>query len=323
MAGRWLEISIRASAEAAEALTPVFEKAGHGGVVIEPELDLSESGQKDETDALRPAPGGFSLLRTYVPEGQETAARRKSIEDAVSLFRAFDLAPMGEVASRWIDEEDWANAWKRHYSVMRIACRWVIKPQWQDYAPRPGDRLIEMDPGMAFGTGQHPTTQLVLELLEELDEAGEVAGKELLDLGTGSGVLAIAAARAGAKHVLAMDVEEVAARAAAENARQNDAAEVIDVRHATLGAPIEGVVYVPGVEAEAAFDGGFVNIVARVIAERAAPLARALRADAWLIASGIIAEREGEAAYALAEAGFAVERREQRGVWVALVCRRI
>ena len=323
MPGKWLEISIRASAEAAEALTPVFDKAGHGGVVIEPELDLTDDGQRDETDELRPAPGGFSLLRTYVPEGQEVDQRRKSIEDAVGLFRAFDLAPMGELTSRWIDEEDWANAWKQYYSVMRIGRRWVIKPQWQEYSPGPKDRIIEMDPGMAFGTGQHPTTQLVLELLEDLDDAGEVVGKELLDLGTGSGVLSIGAARAGAKSVLALDVEEVAARAATENARQNDASGVVDARHATLGASIDGVVPVPGIDAEQAFDGAFVNIVARVIAERAPALARALRSNAWLIASGIIADREGEAAYALAEAGFAVERREQRGVWVALVCRRL
>jgi ribosomal protein L11 methyltransferase len=164
MASRWLEVSIRASAEAVEALTPVFERWGHGGVVIEPEF----APQKDETDELRPALGAFSLLRTYLPETKETEARRHSIEEAVSLLRAFDLAPMGELDCRWIDEEDWANAWKRHYSVLRIGRRWVIKPRWQEYAPQAGDRVIEMDPGMAFGTGQHPTTQLVLELLEAL-----------------------------------------------------------------------------------------------------------------------------------------------------------
>jgi ribosomal protein L11 methyltransferase len=318
MPGKWLELSIRASAEAAEALTPVFEKAGHGGVVIEPEF----APQKDETDELRPALGEFSRLRAYVPEGKETAARRKAVEDAVGLLRAFELAPMGELETRWIDEEDWANAWKHHYAVMRLGRRWVIKPPWQEYAPLPTDRVIEMDPGMAFGTGQHPTTQLVLELLEDLDDQGEVVGKELLDLGTGSGVLAIGAVRAGARHVLALDVEEVAARAAAENAARNGATNAIDVRHATLGAGIDGVVPVPGIGREAAFDGAFANIVARVIAERAPALARALRPGAWLVASGIIAEREHEAADALAANGLVTERREQRGDWVALLCRR-
>ncbi|HEU5317986.1 MAG TPA: 50S ribosomal protein L11 methyltransferase [Chloroflexota bacterium] len=318
MPGKWLELSIRASAEAAEALTPVFERAGHGGVVIEPEF----APQKDETDELRPALGSYSRLRAYVPEGKETETRRKTVEDAVGLLRAFDLAPMGQLETRWIDEEDWANAWKRHYSVMRLGRRWVIKPQWQEYAPSPEDRIIEMDPGMAFGTGQHPTTQLVLEMLEWLDDAGEVAGRELLDLGTGSGVLAIAAVRAGAKRVLALDVEEVAARAAGENAARNGARERIEVRHATLGAPVDGVVPVPGIDREAAFDGAFANIVARVIAERAPALSRALRPGAWLLASGIIAEREHEATEALSAVGLGTERREQRGDWVALLCRR-
>jgi ribosomal protein L11 methyltransferase len=318
MPGKWLELSIRASAEAAEALTPVFERAGHGGVVIEPEF----APQKDETDELRPALGAFSRLRAYVPEGKEVEARRKSVEDAVGLLRAFELAPMGELEARWIDEEDWATAWKRHYSVMRLGRRWVIKPQWQEYAPQPDDRVIEMDPGMAFGTGQHPTTQLVLELLEDLDDAGEVAGKELLDLGTGSGGLSIAAVRVGAQHVLARDVEEGAARAAGENAARNEAGRQIDVRHATLGPGIDSLVPVPGIERDAAFDGAFANIVARVIAERAPALGRALRTGAWLVASGIIAEREHEAADALSANGFDIERREQRGDWVALLCRK-
>lgn len=318
MAGKWLEVSIRASAEAVEALTPVFERSGHGGVVIEPEF----AAQRDETDELRPALGSFSRLRTYLPDTKDTTSRRKSIEDAVSLLRAFELAPMGELETRWIDEEDWANAWKRHYSVMRIGMRWVIKPKWQEYAPLAEDRVIEMDPGMAFGTGQHPTTQLVLELLEALDAAGAVKGKELVDLGTGSGVLAIAGALAGARRVLAMDVEEVAARAAGENSREAGFGGVVEVRHATLGEAIDGVVHVPGIDACGEFDGAFANIVARVIAERAAALGKAVRAGGWLIASGIIAEREHEAVGPLLEAGFSIERREQRGDWVALVCRR-
>jgi ribosomal protein L11 methyltransferase len=283
-------------------------------VVIEPEF----APQKDETDELRPALGNFARLRTYLPDTKETETRRKSIEEAVGLLRAFDLAPMGELDCHWIDEEDWANAWKRHYSVLRIGERWVIKPRWQAYEPVPGDRVIEMDPGMAFGTGQHPTTQLVLELLEGLD----VADSELLDLGTGSGVLSIAAALAGAKRVLALDVDEVAARAARENVEEAGLGEVVEVRHATLGEAIDGVTLVPGMESENEFDGAFANIVARVIGERASALGRAVRPDGWLLASGIIEDREREAVGPLAEAGFVVERREQRGDWVALLCRR-
>jgi ribosomal protein L11 methyltransferase len=315
MAARWLEVSVRATAEAAEALTAIFERAGQGGVVIEPELIQ----RRADEEAV---PGDFSVLKTYLPDGVDLEARKRRLEEAVGILRAFDLAPMGELQYRWLDEEDWANAWKQHYAVQRIGRRWVIKPRWQAYTPQADDLVLELDPGIAFGTGLHPTTQLVLECLEELDRAGQVAGRAVLDLGTGSGILAIAAARLGATSVLALDVDDVAVKAARQNVAYNHCGHRITVQRATLGPPIAGVVPVPGLAPAAAFDGALVNIVARVIAERAAPLARALRPGAWLIASGIIVDREAEAADALREHDFVVERRLQRGDWLALRCRR-
>lgn len=317
MPERWLEVSIRATAEAAEALTAVFERAGHGGVVIEPEIVLGR-----DADEGVAAPGAFSLLRTYLPDGPELEHRRQEIDKAVGILRAFELAPMGELRTRWIDEEDWANAWKQHYQVQRIGRRWVVKPRWQHYAPQPGDLLLELDPGMAFGTGLHPTTQTVLERLEALGDAGEVAGKEILDLGTGSGILSVAAARLGARAILALDVEEVAVRATRQNAAANGFAGIVDVRHATLGERIKGIVPVPGLAYADAFDGILANIVARVIAERAPAIAHALRPGGWLLASGIIQEREHEAANPLAATGLAVEHRVQRGDWVTLQYRK-
>jgi ribosomal protein L11 methyltransferase len=315
---RWLEVSIRATAEAAEALTALFEKAGHGGVVVEPELAPGV-----EVDEAVPAPGAFATLRTYIPEGIDLEARRRQIEESVGVLRAFDLAPMDDLTFRWIGEEDWANAWKRHYAVQRIGRRWVVKPRWQEYAPRPGDLVLDLDPGMAFGTGLHPTTQLVLEALEALDGAGEVAGAHLLDLGTGSGILAIGAARLGAAGVLALDVDEVAVTAARENVARNGLQAVVRVERGTLGEDAPGFVPVPGVDLQAAVDGALVNIVARVIGERAAAIAQALRPGAWLVAGGIIADREDEAAGPLRAQGLRLERRAQRGDWVTLVCRRV
>jgi ribosomal protein L11 methyltransferase len=316
MPARWLEVSIRASAEAAEALNALFERSGHGGVVVEPELRPGP-----EVDQAVPAPGAFSVLRTYLPEGADLAARRRQIEESVGVLRAFDLAPMGDLGFRWIGEEDWAEAWKRHYAVQRIGRHWVVKPRWQAYTPRPGDQVLDLDPGMAFGTGLHPTTQLVLEVLEDLARDGGVQGRELLDLGTGSGILAIGAGRLGAASVLALDVDEVAVRAAADNVAQNGLAGVVRVERGTVGHPAPGVLPVPGIDAQEAFDGALANIVARVIAERAPALARALRPGAWLVASGIIAEREAEASGPLEAQGLRIERRLQRGDWVTLLCR--
>jgi ribosomal protein L11 methyltransferase len=316
MPTRWLEVSIRATAEAAEALSALFEKAGEGGVVVEPELRPG-----GEADEVLPAPGGFAVLRAYLPEGRDLPARRRQIEQAVGILRAFDLAPMGDLAFRWIGEDDWAEAWKRYYAVQRVGRHWLIKPRWQEYRPRPGERLLDLDPGMAFGTGLHPTTQLVLECLERLHDAGEVAGRDLLDLGTGSGILAIGAARLGARSVLALDVEEVAVRVATANVAQNGVDARVTVRQATLGPHPPGAAPVPGLDLAGAFDGALVNIVARVIAERAPALARALRPGAWLVASGIIADREDEAAGALRASGLAVSERRQRGDWIILLGR--
>lgn len=317
MPARWLEVSIRATAEAAEALSALFEQVGHGGVVVEPELVAG-----GEVDEVVPAPGAFATLRTYIPEGIDLDARRRRIEESVGVLRAFDLAPMDELTLRWISEEDWANAWKRHYAVQRIGRRWVIKPRWQEYAPRPGDLVLDLDPGMAFGTGLHPTTQLVLEALEDLDAGGEVDGTRLLDLGTGSGILAIGAARLGAADVLALDVDEVAVTAARENVARNGQQGVVRVERGTVGEEAPGFVPVPGYDLEAAVDGALVNIVARVIGERAPAIARALRPGAWLVASGIIADRESEASGPLRDCGLRLERRTERGDWVTLVCRR-
>jgi ribosomal protein L11 methyltransferase len=317
LAKRWLEVSIRATAEAAEAVTAIFEQAGHGGVVIEPELV-----QGHEEDEPVPAPGGYAVLRTFIPEGADLSVRREKVEQAVGVLRAFDLAPMDELQFRWVSEEDWANAWKQHYQVHRIGRRWVIKPRWQEYAPQPGDAVVDLDPGMAFGTGLHPTTQLVLELLEDLADAGEVADKELLDLGTGSGILAIGAARLEAARVTSMDVDAVATSAAEQNVAANGLSDRVAVRQATLGAPLDGVVPVAGEAHQAAFDGILANIITRVIAERAPAIARALRPGGWLIASGIIADRAPAATTALAAAGLIPERRLERGDWVALLYRK-
>ena len=275
MPRRWLEVSIRAAAEAAEALAALFERHGHGGVAIEPEV-----AQGRDADEVVPAAGAFSVLRTYLPDGGEVASRRQKIEEAVGILRAFELAPMDDLRFRWLDEEDWATAWKRHYQVQRIGRRWVVKPRWQAYAPRPDDVIIDLDPGMAFGTGLHPTTQL------------------------------------------ALDVDEVAVEAAAQNAAANGCGGTVAVRRATLGEGVDGVAPVAGLALRETFDGVLANIVARVIAERAPDIAAALRPDGWLVAGGVIAAREAEAAAALEANDLCAERRRVRGDWVTLQYRK-
>jgi ribosomal protein L11 methyltransferase len=314
---RWLEASIRATAEAAEALAALFDQASDGAVVVEPDLVRGEEADESLLD-----PSGYSRLRAYLPDDAALASRRETLESRVALLRAFELAPMDELEFRWVDEDDWANAWKRHYAVQRIGRTWVIKPEWQAYEPAPGDRILELDPGMAFGTGLHPTTQSVLGCLEELDDAGEVAGRAILDLGTGSGILAVGAVRLGASPVHAWDVDPIAVTAAAHNAHLNGVGGSVEVELATLGEPIAATTPVPGRTPESAYDGILANIVARVIAERAPAIAGALRPGGWLVTSGIIADREAIATDALVAAGLHLEARHERGDWVTIVWRR-
>jgi len=314
---RWLEASIRATAEAAEAISALFEQAGQGGVVIEPEIVPGRDADEGTAD-----PDGFTLLKTYLADDPGIDARREILESRISLLRAFDLAPMGELEWRWLDEDDWANAWKSHYAIQRLGRSWVIKPEWQEFTPEPGDIVLELDPGMAFGTGLHPTTQTVLVCLEELVGNGSLAGLDILDLGTGSGILAVGAARLGATSILALDVDRIAVTAAAHNARLNGVSEAITVEHGTIGEPLPGLDPVPGLQPIEAYDGVMANIVARVIGERASAIAQAIRHGGWLITSGIIVDRENEATDALVASGLDLVARHLRGDWVTQVWRR-
>jgi ribosomal protein L11 methyltransferase len=286
-------------------------------VVVEPDL---VSGV--EADESYPDPSGYGRLRAYIPDDAALASRRATLESRVGLLRAFDLAPMGELEFKWVDEDDWANAWKRHYAVQRVGRAWVIKPEWQAYNAAPGDRILQLDPGMAFGTGLHPTTQAVLTCLEDLDDAGDVAGRAILDLGTGSGILAVGAALMGASPVHAWDVDPIAVTAAAHNARLGGVGDLIDVELATLGDSIAATTPVPGRTPESAYDGILANIVARVIADRATALATALRPGGWLVTSGIIADREKVATDALLAADLIQVARHVSGDWVTIVWRR-
>lgn len=310
---RWLELSIEASGEAAEALAALFHRWGHGGAVLEPVIAPG-----DDADEYLVPDGGQVVVRTYLPEGPELEGRRQKIAEAVGILQAFRLARMGALQERWLAEEDWAQAWKQYYGVHRVGRHWVVKPRWLEYAAQPQDRVIELDPGMAFGTGLHPTTESCLEALENLP----IAQRRVLDLGTGSGILAIAAAQLGAAEVLALDLDSVAAATARDNVRALGLESRVRVELGTLGSPANddsrqqlGRVVAP----QAQFDCILANLVARTIAAMAPDLAAALRPRGVLVASGIIVERESDAADALVAAGLAAERRLQRGDWVTLV----
>ncbi len=301
----WLEITVRIPAEGVEPVSDIFIELGTGGVVIEdPALILQY--RRDTHPDEWAVPGqavenSLNLVKGYLPV-QDDLPRR--VEEIKSLVSQLDLEPRPEILTHVVAEEDWAVAWKKFYKTSRVGRRLVIKPSWEDYQPRAGDLVIEMDPGMAFGCGTHATTSLCLQLLEKYMRPGI----SVYDIGTGSGILAVAAARLGAGRVLAVDIDPVACKTAAENATRNNVSETVSVRQGNLAELLEG-----GADIVVA------NIIADVIAGFAPQAAATLRPGGTFIASGIIRDKAEMVRSALAAAGLSVCEALEDGLWVALV----
>jgi ribosomal protein L11 methyltransferase len=302
-AGAWLELSVEADVEAVEAVSEILGRVAPGGTSVEPAFELVEEGLGARIDPTRP-----SIVRAYVPARDPADAERAAAEAAEALghLQAFGLRPIGELTTRIVHEADWAEAWKAHFPVMRIGRRIVIKPTWRDHAPRPGDVILDLDPGMAFGTGLHPTTRLCLAGVESAADRGLVGGARVLDVGCGSGILAIAAARLGAASVLGVDTDPIAVEATIANAAWNRLAGRIAARAGSLPSGGE------------AFDLVLANLIASVLIALAAPLRDELRPGGTLLASGIFEDREADVRAAFEAAGLAVTTRTVEGEWVAL-----
>jgi ribosomal protein L11 methyltransferase len=202
-------------------------------------------------------------------------------------------------------EADWANAWKQHFPVLRIGRRIVIRPTWRRHRREPGDVVIALDPGMAFGTGLHPTTRLCLAALESMADRG-IPIAEVLDVGSGSGILSIAAARLGAGDVLAVDVDELAVDATRANAKRNGLARRVRARQ---GSSPSG---------EGPFDIVLANLIASVLIALADGLVADTRPGGTLLASGIFENRETEVAAAFTSRGLSIANRWAEGDWVVL-----
>ena len=264
----WQELSIKVPQEYVEPTSYLFSRYGHG-------LSIEDAGE------------GLKLLITYLPSSSKRKMAR--IEVGVNLVRM--LQPMGELTVKPLEETDWESAWKAHFSLLRLGQRLVIRPSWIDYQPDKDEVVIELDPGMAFGTGYHPTTAMCLEALEGLVRPG----MEVLDLGTGSGILAIAASRLGAGSVLALDTDPTAVKAARRNFKSSGLGRLVRLVRGSLPHP----------EApEGRFDLATANISNRVIQERAPHLLQALRPGGILIASGIMKDKQEALSKDLVDAGF-------------------
>jgi ribosomal protein L11 methyltransferase len=252
------------------------------------------------------------VVRAYVP-GQDAAAVRRTVtqaRDALGHLQAFGLRPIGDLETRVVHESDWADAWKSHFPVLRVGRRLVIRPTWRRHRRAPGDVVLALDPGMAFGTGLHPTTRLCLAAIERLADAGRLSGR-VLDVGTGSGILAIAAVRLGAERVIGLDPDPIAVEAAEANARRNGVRRRVFARRGSVPS------------GEPAFDVVLANLIASLLVDLAPALAGELRPGGGLVASGIFVDREPEVRAAFESAGLRVSGREDEGDWVLLEAVRV
>lgn len=299
----WLEVSLSVDGESAEATAELLQRYGYQGVAIEQEGIMPEAWTEDEV----PAPARLTI-RAYIPVDHELEDKKARLEAALGHMSL--MYPMPTPSYRQVADADWAEAWKAHYHPVRLGRHILIRPLWIEVQAQPDEVVIALDPGMAFGTGTHPTTHLCLEALEDLTPPNG----QVLDLGCGSGILAIAAAKFGAAHVLAVDNDPIAVEATEENKRVNDVADRITSEVGSLDT-----VAASGQQ----FDLVAANLIARVIlAMSEQGLGTIVRPGGVAVFSGIIQDQVPEIEAALHKTGLEPYRQRVMGDWVAIEARR-
>ena len=311
MDDRWAEISIHTTQEATEAVAAVFHELGAGGVVIEdPELVQSYRRSGNWTDCIFPDEPSvdFVTVTAYLPVNEELPEKLRLLSQRIDELAGHSLDKgRGTIHWREVRETEWADAWKQYFHTSRIGEKFVVKPSWEEYTAQDGDIVIEMDPGMAFGTGTHGTTILCLECLEGL----VTPGMTVFDIGAGSGILSIAAAKLGAASVQAVEYDAMAAETATRNVAANGVGDIVSVMQGDLMNSLFGQA-----------DIIVANLVADLILKMAPSVPAHLKDGGCLVASGIIKDRLADVTAVLAKEGLILNKIEEAGEWAALVaCR--
>jgi ribosomal protein L11 methyltransferase len=308
-AANWLEVSLIVDGEAAEAVADVLARYAPNGVVIE------ATGIEQKPNEIEGRPTGPLRVAAYLPLDERTDELRGQVERA--LWYLGRIRPLPEPHFREIEEADWSLAWREHYRPIPVGRQLIILPAWLEI-PVSGRLPILIDPGMAFGTGTHPSTRLCLELLEDPLVAARLPGADIIDVGCGSGILSVAALGLGARHALGVDIDPKAVEVARQNASLNDVAESLDLGAGSVKEILSGAYSISAAPVV------FANILAVIILRLLeAGLCDLVAPDGILILSGILDEQEPEVLAALQRHGFRVVGRRLEADWVALLSLRI
>lgn len=308
---QWREISVHTTTEGADMISGLLMELGAVGTEIVDRNDVPDPDKPGvywelyDKKILENMPEDV-LVKGWFEQDSDVEDTLRQLRDALNVYAGMDMGlDFGTLAidQEHVKDEDWAEEWKKYYKPFRIGTHLVVKPTWEEYTAQPDDIVIELDPGMAFGTGTHETTNMCMQLLEKHLKDG----MRVMDVGTGSGILAIAAAKLGANNILAIDIDPDAVKVAIENVALNGAEQQVRVVVGDLckseAMPCELAV---------------ANIVADAICMLAGPMTRHLEKDGLLICSGIIREKEQQVMDAALEAGYKLHDRIEKGEWVAL-----
>lgn len=305
---KWYEIIINTTEEANDAISEMLTSIGAGGVAIEDPNDirreLLKPGTLDYADQeFFDNLGEDVKIKAYFSDDKNVSELIALINEKISFIGNFLNTGKGYMGYNEVDDEDWATSWKKYYKPVKIAERVVIKPSWEVYNASSDDIVIELDPGMAFGTGTHETTMMCSQLLEKYLKEGD----STLDLGCGTGILAIIAHKLGAKDITAVDIDEVAVKVARENCKLNNVNSGINVLKGVLKdvKPFR-------------YDVVIANIIASVIVDISDSMPYYVNKEGYFLTSGIIKERKQDVLDAYTSKGFKVEEILEMGEWVAI-----
>ena len=309
----WTELIVHTTTAGSDWVSDCLMELGASGTMIEDRADIPDPSKPHgiweiiDPKLLDSMPEDVLVHAWFVPDETFPAVLSRLREKLDAMRTSEPRFGALLIDTRMVSEDAWAEVWKKYYKPFYAGSHLVVKPTWEAFEPAPGDRIIEIDPGMAFGSGTHETTSMCLSLLEEV-----ITGSEyVIDVGTGSGILAIGAALFGAKKILAIDIDPDAVRVAIENVKHNKVDNTVSVQQGNLLDHVDAVC-----------DICVANIISDVIISFAAPLKEHIRPGGLFICSGIVSSRADEVRRALEDAQYRILRRVDKGEWTAFLAGR-